>query len=77
MWTATKPMLRRRRDAHAYLATAGATADQGRLIKLADQLDNLLSLPPRHGAGMRYRVLEKRAEVASLMPSPGGASARH
>jgi (p)ppGpp synthase/HD superfamily hydrolase len=59
VWTATKPMLRRRRDAGAYLADAGATADEGHLIKLADRLDNLLSLHASPRRGMRYRVLEE------------------
>jgi (p)ppGpp synthase/HD superfamily hydrolase len=59
VWTATKPMLRRRRDERVYLAAAGATADEGRLIKLADRLDNLRHLHASPRRGMRYRVLEE------------------
>ena len=59
VWAATKPMLRRRRDAAAYLAAAGAAEREGRLIKLADRLDNLLSLHQSPRRGMRYRVLEE------------------
>ncbi len=59
VWAATKPMLRRRRDATAYLAAAGASDAEGRLIKLADRLDNLLYLHASPRRGMRYRVLEE------------------
>jgi (p)ppGpp synthase/HD superfamily hydrolase len=59
VWAATKPMLRRRRDATAYLAAAGASAAEGQLIKLADRLDNLLYLHTSPRRGMQYRVLEE------------------
>jgi GTP pyrophosphokinase len=59
VWAATKPMLRRRRDARGYLAAAGATQDEGHLIKLADRLDNLLYLHASPRRGMQYRVLEE------------------
>ena len=59
VWAATKPMLRRRRDAAAYLAAAGASEREGYLIKLADRLDNLLSLHESPRRGMRFRVLEE------------------
>jgi len=59
VWAATKPMLRRRRDAAAYLAAAGTSAAEGQLIKLADRLDNLLYLHTSPRRGMQYRVLEE------------------
>ena len=59
VWAATKPMLRRRRDAAAHLAAAGASAAEAQLIKLADRLDNLLYLHTSPRRGMRYRMLEE------------------
>jgi len=59
VWAATKPMLRRRRDTATYLAAAGASEGEGQLIKLADRLDNLLSLHESPRRGMRFRVLEE------------------
>jgi (p)ppGpp synthase/HD superfamily hydrolase len=59
VWAATKPMLRRRRDAAAHLAAAGASEGEGQLLKLADRLDNLLFLHASPRRGMRFRVLEE------------------
>jgi (p)ppGpp synthase/HD superfamily hydrolase len=59
VWAATKPALRRRRAAAAYLAVAGASEREADLIKLADRLDNLLTLHASPRRGMRLRVLEE------------------
>jgi guanosine-3',5'-bis(diphosphate) 3'-pyrophosphohydrolase len=59
VWAATKPMLRRRRDAASFLAAAGVSEREAQLLKLADRLDNLLYLHASPRQGMRLRVLEE------------------
>ena len=74
VWSATKPMLRKRRDAAAYLVAAGANEREGQVLKLADRLDNLLFLHASPRRGMRYRVLEEtRSQYVPHAVERGGS----